>query len=225
MSMAIHVNTYIVRQEFLIDNATSITLLNVDENVARINVDIIPSDQRMDIGQYRIRRDSEKRLIARSFLYESVRERFGVQNFDLGFGVYEKPFLKNYPDIHFSLSYSKDFILVGVSQGRRIGVDIEYNDQVLDVREIAPDIMCAPELAYFCSRPGDVEQRRFFFDLFSRKESIIKAYGTGLYFPVRDLNILGPQFFSNQGMVFECSPLNTCLSNSYSFAICREVSA
>jgi 4'-phosphopantetheinyl transferase len=144
-----------------------------------------------------------------------------MKNFELGFNEYQKPFLIDNPRIHFSFSYSKNLVLIGVSQ-TTIGIDVEYVDEKMEITEIAPTIMHPDELDHFHSLSGSIPlQRQFFFRLFSLKESIIKAFGTGLYFPVKELNVLDNRIFTFRGTSFECKPLSMEITQEYCFAICN----
>jgi 4'-phosphopantetheinyl transferase len=60
-----------------------IFLLNVDDNINCITHDIIPSEQIRDIDKYRLPNDRNKRLLARSFLYTYLSDRYAINNFEL----------------------------------------------------------------------------------------------------------------------------------------------
>lgn len=167
-------------------------LLSVSTNSKKIDVSLIPAEQQIAISRYRQQHDREKRLLARSFLYHYLNTVYGISRFDTVPGPYKKPLLSAVPYVHFSFSYSGDFILIGVSADVPLGVDIECINSETPVSDMAASIMCREELGHYRQlSPGSAEQYEFFFSVFSAKEAIIKAFGTGLYYDILSLNSMG----------------------------------
>jgi len=215
-------NDYIIFKQTIINTAIQLYLLPIAENLKYINKTIIPPTQQKEISRYKFQHDSDKRLLARSFCYEFVQEHYGVPNFELGFNEYQKPLLKAALHINFSFSYAKDYVLVGISTAKRIGIDIEYINPTFTIHEVAPEIMCAAELEEFLSyKDKSLDQRIYFFKLFSAKESIIKAFGTGLYFNVKKLNTLHTHTYFYEGVKFTHQPLDVWM-NEYTLSVCYE---
>ena len=109
-------------------------LLSVTENIPHINLDIIPQSQVDDINKYHQPFDRNKRLIARSFLFEYCQKNFNLQQFDFIYQEHLRPRYK-YSEIKFSFSYSGEYILVGISSQREIGVDIEKINSDLEIKK------------------------------------------------------------------------------------------
>jgi 4'-phosphopantetheinyl transferase len=190
------ISNYRVAKEIVIDSSVQVFLLSVNDNIPFINHAIIPAGQQADISRYHFSHDRNKRLLTRSFLYEYLAVKYGVADFELEFNEYKKPSLRSAPGIQFSFSYSKEYVLIGISEGKKLGIDIEYTDRSVPVTEMADDIMCADELRHFQTlNKGTAEQFHFFFHVFSAKESIIKSFGTGLYFDVKKINTLSGDRF------------------------------
>jgi 4'-phosphopantetheinyl transferase len=97
----------------------------------------------------------------------------------LGNAAAGKPYLPDRPDLHFNLSHADDLLLVGVSHGRRLGVDVERipGDSVVD--ETSGLVLSAPERAMI-ARLRDEARREWFARLWTRKEAYIKADGRGM---------------------------------------------
>lgn len=190
------ISNYRIEKEIVLNNAIQVFLLRVSENITSVNHAIIPAAQQADINRYRFAHDRNKRLLTRSFLFEYLAAQYPVTDFELVYNEYKKPSLLSVPQIHFSFSYSKDYVLIGISNGKKLGIDIEYIDHSVPVTDMAADIMCPDELRHFHSfNKGAAEQFHFFFHVFSAKESIIKSFGTGLYFDVKKLNTLAGDRF------------------------------
>lgn len=113
--------------------------------------------------------------LAYHLLCQMLREDYGITTppvFD--YGEHHKPFLKDYPDIHFNLSHTKKAIACIVSDSP-CGIDVEslgrYNDQV------ARYCMCDEEMEQINASPDkDVA----FISLWTKKEALLKLTGEGI---------------------------------------------
>ena len=152
------------------------------------DLSLIPNSQKEDIQRYKKKSDRIKRLIARSNTYKYLYENYYIKDFSLRYVEFGKLYLKKYQDIYFSFSYSKDYILVGISDVE-LGVDIEYIDTNIKVEDLADTIMHLSELNYFRGLSQE-DKTDFFFKVFNIKEAIIKNIGTGLYYDVKKINTL-----------------------------------
>lgn len=195
-------------------------LLPVEENIKYINTSIIPSVQQDKLGNYKNPFDRNKRLLARSFLYEFLQHYYAISDFELEMNPYQKPVFKTNREIHFSFSYSKDYLIVAIFSSK-IGVDIEYIDPELNVFELASQIMSDNELERFQSFTDHCHKRTFFFKLFSIKESIVKAFGTGLNYDPRLINTIDQLLFFYQEKKFKQEVLNVI--DDYMVSVCYEL--
>jgi len=82
-------------------------------------------------------------------------------------------------DLEVSVSHSGDKIAVAVTRAASVGVDVE------EIRDIATD-----ELSRMVVAPGDPSGMGFF-DLWARKEAVLKALGQGLRTPMTSLTLMG----------------------------------
>lgn len=110
---------------------------------------------------------------------------------EAGYGEFGKPFFPTLPDFHFSLSHSSERVMAAVSD-RPVGCDVEC------VRKLTPGLveagLAADELAYVASYPEGPERVRAFGRLWVRKESVVKATGTGFSVEPKSFSVLGPDF-------------------------------
>jgi len=107
-----------------------------------------------------------------------------------------KPFLVS-GDIHFNMSHSDDLVLIAVSRGRRVGIDIERIRGLRDMDAILDGFFSDGERASLRSRTGP-ERARAFFLFWTRREAAAKAIGLGIYeafarldLPPRDTDTTG----------------------------------
>ncbi len=96
-----------------------------------------------------------------------------------------KPRLVDRPDIHFSLSHSQDRALLAVSEGLEVGADLEGVRSVdhlgLARRYFHPNEVAAIE------RHADPQAA--FFQIWTLKEAVVKALGTGLSIPLDEFEV------------------------------------
>ncbi|WP_133406485.1 4'-phosphopantetheinyl transferase family protein [Parashewanella tropica] len=103
---------------------------------------------------------------------------------------YGKPYIINQPsrsqNIEFNLSHSGDWLLIGIThrkadnQSFYFGVDIERERSNTNVMTIAKRYFSELELEQLEALETEQEKRQRFFDLWTCKESFIKATGKGL---------------------------------------------
>lgn len=194
---------YRIEKEISFGTDAKAFLLRVDANRESINTAIIPPEQKAQISQYHFQHDQDKRLLARSFLYEMLKALYGLTDFTFDYTEFQKPVFRVAPSVDFSFSYAGDYVFAGYAAGKQIGIDIECINESFPVMETAASVMCADELSLLhqlAANPPDA--CRFFFHLFTAKESIIKAFGTGLHYDVRNINTITGDRFAYNGKTF-----------------------
>jgi len=81
--------------------------------------------------------------------------------------------------ICFNLSHSADIALVGISENRDIGIDIEQVRPVFSMDKICRRFFAESEIRMLASAPEDM-RTGLFFRLWTMKEAFLKAEGKGL---------------------------------------------
>jgi 4'-phosphopantetheinyl transferase len=94
-----------------------------------------------------------------------------------------KPYVLNYPDIHFSVSHTKGAAAF-VRSNSPVGIDIEKNAPFSDTDKIAKRYFTTPEYD-FCR--GDSAR---FFEIWTKKEAYIKMTGKGLRESLNSFSVL-----------------------------------
>ncbi len=90
-----------------------------------------------------------------------------------------KPSVVDGDGVSFSLSRSAPVALVAVARGRAVGVDVERLRPMPDLDSLARRILSPSEAASLGGRP-EPDRLRAFFDLWTRKEAVVKATGGGI---------------------------------------------
>ena len=91
----------------------------------------------------------------------------------------------------FNLSHSGDRALVGIASSAAIGVDIERVRPLPDALRIARAHFAADERAALEALPAGAVERAFY-ELWTRKEAVVKALGTGLSLPLDRFSVTLP---------------------------------
>ena len=96
----------------------------------------------------------------------------------------------------FNLSHSGVYVAVAVTGAGRVGIDIEVHRPDCGFLAIAREYFCPAELACLNARPEQTEA--LFYRYWTLKEAYLKALGSGLSGPLRDLDVSrvrdGPAF-------------------------------
>jgi 4'-phosphopantetheinyl transferase len=95
-------------------------------------------------------------------------------------GEHGKPFLSP-PTVEFNLSHSRGALLVGISREQALGVDIEVPSRPRPVLDLAQRYFAAHE-ALALSQLDAASQQPAFLQLWSCKEAVVKALGSGIGF-------------------------------------------
>lgn len=145
--------------------------------------------------EHRAGLDLLKESLFREFSREfsCTEEEFCLEN-ELAKEEQGKPWLKNYPQIHFNISHGKDMVVCGVDRNP-LGVDVEA------VRPVKPNIfrrvLTKKEQEWLkkCEEIyGENGWYRDFFRLWTLKESYAKAVGKGLAVDFTRLEFMLPMW-------------------------------
>lgn len=145
---------------------------------------IISVERREKIKKYYFYQDKKRSLIAEILLRYCLQIRFGISKSKIQFieNNFGKPMLKNFNNIHFNLSHSGDWVVCAINYSYPIGVDVEIiKDNNL---QIAETFFTNEEYNYILNQPPE-EINRFFYKIWTLKESYVKAEGKGLIIPLQ----------------------------------------
>ncbi|MFD0673401.1 4'-phosphopantetheinyl transferase family protein [Cohnella sp. GCM10027633] len=148
----------------------------------------LPEETRTRLGRYRLQADRDRKLLAESLIRHLIRGRLGRQPSNTVFARNEfgKPYIKEATDFHFNLSHSGEWVAC-IVHDRPVGIDVE---------QIVPIDMNAIASRYYADRERELllrlpeeERLRGFYEVWTCKESYMKAEGLGLSLPPRDFQV------------------------------------
>lgn len=125
--------------------------------------------------------------------YLNALQLFAVQNLRFNQthftkNEYKRPMLCT--DEDFNISHSNPYVVSAIQSSGNVGIDIELIKPI----EVEPfkRIFHPKEWIYLMEHQG---KPGVFFELWTRKEALIKAIGKGMYLPLQDINCLPASVF------------------------------
>ena len=159
--------------------------------------------------------DGKRRSLGAWALLDKMLREIGINDGDkLNIEITEhgKPILTDYPDVHFNISHSKERVMCALSDAG-IGCDTE-GIAAADLK-IAGRFYHKEEYDAILKAEDKRARDELFYRIWTRKESYIKALGTGLVTPMESFSV-----FSLPDE-WECR--NFDFSDGYSYACCAPV--
>lgn len=119
-------------------------------------------------------------LMLKSLVENQLQHTITPDSMTFGYNEHGKPYLLNYPDIHFSISHCKSALIVTIHD-EEIGVDIE-SIRPLN-KDLAAYVMNDSELKTIMS---STQPEASFTSLWTKKEAFLKYLGTGINNNLKD---------------------------------------
>lgn len=148
----------------------------IDEKLFQYLLKYVQPEKKERILKQRIKQNANNMIIGEILAKIIIKKTFGIdiakQNF--AYTGYGKPYLLNYPDVHFNISHSGEYVACAVSD-TPVGVDIqkigEYN------LEVAKRVCNEKELEQI---ENSSDKESGFTKLWTQKEAALKMHGTGI---------------------------------------------
>jgi 4'-phosphopantetheinyl transferase len=106
---------------------------------------------------------------------------------EFSYGEQGKPKIDD-ADFSFNLSHSKDMAVYAFSRFETVGIDIEWTGRKVETEDVARQFFSKKEFESLIEL-STVEQNHAFFNIWTRKEALIKAIGEGLSFPLDQFKV------------------------------------
>ncbi len=112
-----------------------------------------------------------------------------AEDIKFNYNMKGKPFLGNINsnNIQFNLSHTQNYIVYGISY-LNLGIDLEKIKLEVKVKDIAKRFFTQDEYDDIC-KLNTIEQSEYFFQLWTAKESYLKAIGEGLSAGLDSINL------------------------------------
>lgn len=154
---------------------------------------ILSVDENCRAKKYRFLADRNRFIVARGVLRIILGFYLNMKpdKLQFSYGPYEKPELVDQPDGHvlsFNVSHSHGLGLCAVTQGRKLGVDLEKIRPDF-IKEQIPEHFFSPQEAAKLRALPILLQEKAFFRCWTRKEAYLKAKGGGLSFKLNQFEV------------------------------------
>lgn len=142
----------------------------------------LPGWRREVADKYKHKGSRRECIVAFSLLQQLLREYCGIEDVPpFSFNEHGKPFLSQYPDIHFNISHCKNAVVAALSD-EEVGVDVEAIGRYKE--QLAAYCMNADECRMMESSDNpDLEFTR----LWTMKEAVAKLVGTGITDDIKEM--------------------------------------
>ncbi|AHV96496.1 4'-phosphopantetheinyl transferase family protein [Paenibacillus sabinae] len=151
--------------------------------------DYVSPEKSIRIKRMASPKDAQRLLWAELLVRVLIMDKYKLKNKEITFvtNPHGKPVFERDPSFAFNISHSGNWIVAAVAEhGQWIGVDIE------EIRPIELDIaerFFAPMEYRRLIRESKSRQLEYFYDLWTLKESYLKATGAGLTLPLDSFEI------------------------------------
>lgn len=141
---------------------------------------VLSPEEQQRAARYHFERDKKRFVAARGLLRYVLSAYLDQPAKDIVFyyGAQGKLFVVD-KAIQFNVSHSEDRILIGVGYHYPLGVDVEQMTRTVEITDIAARFFTVNESRQIQALSGDA-QKRAFFNVWTRKEALLKAIGSGL---------------------------------------------
>lgn len=161
---------------------------NIDKKKLNNLCLLISDENKYKIQKFINEKDKMRTLIGEILIRTIIIEHLGVSNKNIEFkkNLYGKPYVEDYPNIHFNISHSGEYVLCAFDN-KPIGVDIEEIKDI-EFEDIIKSFFAEQEIYYIINGEKNTQINRFY-DIWTLKESYIKCLGQGLSIPLKSFVI------------------------------------
>lgn len=155
---------------------------NIDEKILNTVFSKLPLKKQKEILNFKFSYNHVPKILSKYLLYKIISYELEIDicKVNIEYGNKGKPFLKNGKRC-FSISYSKEIIVIATDIDD-IGVDIEYIKPISEYRDMLDFFMDSEKSLLLKSKGKDRLEK--FYELWTLKESYLKALGLGLEYPL-----------------------------------------
>ncbi len=180
----------------------------------------IHESKRLKIKTFFRQDNTPKALIGDILARVVICKALGIDNSEILFNDngYGKPLLLNYPNYHFSISHSGDWI-VYAANNREVGIDVQ---KIKPVDYKIAKRFFSPLEYHDLMNKTESEKIGYFYDLWTLKESYIKAIGRGLGASLGSFSISVDKYnISVNGAHRDTYYFRQyCVDNNYKLSVC-----
>ena len=154
----------------------------LDQEIPTEFLDKVTAARRKRVLGFRHSAGAWSSLIGELLVLKLYQQFTGSSASSVSFGKnqYGRPYIVDAPDFSYNVSHSGDWVVCVVCpQAVEVGVDVEKVRTIRVIKEMAVRFFSVDEVAHLLSVPAE-KQNAAFVTIWTRKESYLKACGTGV---------------------------------------------
>jgi len=155
----------------------------LDDTAIAAAASSLSDDEREQYGRFHFARDARDYAAAHALLRHTLSRSSERSPAEWRFEKTPagKPLLRDAgaAPVAFSLSHTNGMVACAVTSAAAVGVDVERVDRCVDTATVTARFFAPQEAAELTRLHGDARRARFF-DLWTLKEALVKALGTGI---------------------------------------------
>ena len=205
-------------------------ILEISKNLEKYDfnrlLDALTVEKQEKINRFHMFEDAQRSLIGDILARYAVCKRTGVKNKDIVIRAneYGKPILLEPNGIHFNISHSKKWVVCAIDNNP-VGIDVETINQI-DF-DIAKRFFSKGEYNAILSQSEEM-RLKYFYMIWTLKESYTKALGKGLSIPLNsfcinisddNINLITSdqtaEFYFHQSFLDDSTVYALCSKNCY----------
>ena len=154
------------------------------------DLDLLDPGERAKAARFTVDHPRLIFITARAALRRALGTRLGQYPTGLNFvlGPHGKPDLNPPSKLKFNLSHSGDTIIIAMTDDLELGIDVEELGRRTPTERLARRFF-APSEAAAVEQAEKNQRNRVFFHCWTAKEAVLKATGSGLTVPVREVEV------------------------------------
>ncbi|WP_370476583.1 4'-phosphopantetheinyl transferase family protein [Tamlana flava] len=174
------------------DNVVCVHLLNLNDLDYIKLLNLLSDDELIRARLFHFDKDRIKFIKVRGALRLILGQYLDIypEMIQFNYGNNGKPELK-FPDsnqLGFNLSHSGNRAIIGITDKYLIGIDIEEVNNKIDPIDIAHRFFSENEIMLL-DNAMDNEKHKLFYQLWTRKEALLKAVGIGISTPLENIDV------------------------------------
>jgi phosphopantetheine--protein transferase-like protein len=141
----------------------------------------ISPDEQFRADKFHFDKNRETYITCHAILRSVLAKSMNISPLEVtyGYGLNNKPSIPGNP-LYFNITHTKEAFAFAVSNDFNVGIDLERINQNTDILPVMESFFSKKEREYILMPKTDPEIRNRFFQLWTRKEALLKAFGTGI---------------------------------------------
>jgi len=154
----------------------------------------LSDDEQLRADRFHFEKDRETYIICHALLRLKLAQCLNVNPLEITYktGLNNKPGLAGDP-VYFNLTHTRNAFAFAVSRDFCVGIDLEDIKQQIGIHSVAKICFSEKEHNYIFNQ-GNGERDKFFL-LWTRKEALLKALGTGITDNLLETEVSEPENF------------------------------